>query len=57
MGFADDLITPPALEGRDRRLAIHARYVQIANSGHLGFMERPAPVNSAMLQFFAGTLV
>lgn len=57
MGFADDLITPPAL-GREIADAIpHARFVQIANSGHLGFMERPAPVNSAMLQFFAGTLV
>ncbi len=57
MGFADDLITPPAL-GREVADAIpKARYVQIANSGHLGFMERPAPVNSAMLQFFAGTLI
>jgi len=57
MGFADDLITPPAL-GREVADAIpRARYVQIANAGHLGFMERPTPVNSAMLQFFAGTLV
>jgi len=57
IGFADDLITPPA-SGREVADAIpHARYVQIANAGHLGFMERPAPVNSAMLQFFAGTLV
>ena len=33
------------------------RYVQIANAGHLGFLERPEAVNSAMLQFFAGTLI
>jgi pimeloyl-ACP methyl ester carboxylesterase len=56
IGFADDLITPAAL-GKEVGDAIpKGRYVQIANAGHLGFLERPEAVNSAMLQFFAGTL-
>lgn len=57
IGFADDVITPPAL-GREVGEALpNGRYVQIANAGHLGFLERPDPVNAAMLQFFAGTLL
>lgn len=57
IGFGDDLITPPAL-GKEVGDAIpKGRYVQIANAGHLGFLERPEAVNSAMLQFFAGTLI
>ena len=57
IGFADDVITPPAL-GRELGEALPGgRYVQIANAGHLGFLERPDAVNTAMLQFFAGTLI
>ena len=57
IGFADDVITPPAL-GREVGEAIpKGRYVQIANAGHLGFLERPEQVNAAMLDFFAGTLI
>jgi pimeloyl-ACP methyl ester carboxylesterase len=57
IGFADDVITPPAL-GREVADAIpEGRYVQIANAGHLGFLERPDAVNRAMLQFFDGTLI
>ena len=57
IGFADDVITPPAL-GREVGEALpHGRYIQIANAGHLGFLERPDPVNNAMLQFFAGSLI
>jgi pimeloyl-ACP methyl ester carboxylesterase len=57
IGFADDVITPAAL-GREVGEALpNGRYIQIANAGHLGFLERPDPVNNAMLQFFAGTLL
>jgi pimeloyl-ACP methyl ester carboxylesterase len=57
IGFADDVITPPAL-GREVADAIpKGRFVQIANAGHLGFMERPDTVNAAMLQFLSGTLI
>lgn len=57
IGFADDVITPPAL-GREVADSIpKGRYVQIANAGHLGFLERPDTINSAMLQFLSGTLI
>lgn len=57
IGFADDVITPPAL-GREVGDAIpKGRYVQIANAGHLGFLERHEAVNKTMLDFFAGTLL
>ncbi len=57
IGFADDVITPPAL-GKEVAEAIpKARYVQIANTGHLGFLERHDAVNKAVLDFFAGTLI
>lgn len=54
IGFADDVLTPPEL-GREVADALpNGRYVQIADAGHLGFLERPEAVNSAMLEFFAG---
>ena len=57
IGFADDTITPAAL-GKEVAEAIPAgRYLQIANAGHLGFLERPDAVNKAILDFFAGTLI
>ncbi len=57
IGFADDVVTPAAL-GREVGEAIpKGRYVQIANTGHLGFLERPEAVNTVMLNFFAGTLI
>lgn len=57
IGFADDVVTPPAL-GREVGEAIpKGRYLQIANAGHLGFLERYEAVNKAMLDFFAGTLL
>lgn len=57
IGFADDVITPAAL-GREVADALpNGRYIQIGHTGHLGFLERPDTVNSAMLDFFAGTLV
>lgn len=57
IGFADDIVTPPAL-GKEVSEAIPAgRYVQIANAGHLGFLERPDVVNKAMLEFFSGRMI
>ncbi len=54
IGFADDLVTTPAM-GREVADAMpNARYLQIPDAGHLGFFERPETVNAAMLQFFAG---
>lgn len=57
IGFADDVVTPPAL-GREVGEAIpQGRYLQIANAGHLGFLERYDAVNKTILDFFAGQLL
>jgi O-succinylbenzoate synthase len=54
IGFADDVVTPPYL-GREVADAMpNGRYLQIPDTGHLGFFERPQAVNAAALQFFAG---
>lgn len=52
IGFADDVVTPPHL-GREVADAIPAgRYVEIPDTGHLGFIEAPDAVNAAALEFF-----
>lgn len=54
IGFADDIVTPPYL-GREVADAMpNGRFLQIPDTGHLGFFERPQAVNTAALQFFAG---
>jgi len=53
VGFSDDIVTPPYL-GREVADALpNGRYLQIPDAGHLGFFERPAAVNAAILKFFA----
>jgi len=53
IGFADDVVTPPHL-GREVADALpNGRFLQIPDAGHLGFFERPEPVNAAILKFFA----
>jgi pimeloyl-ACP methyl ester carboxylesterase len=57
MGFADDVVLPPHL-GREVADAIPgARYVEIPDTGHLGFIEHPQAVNAAALEFFASVRV
>jgi pimeloyl-ACP methyl ester carboxylesterase len=52
IGFADDQVLPPHL-GREVADAIpQGRYLQIPDTGHLGFIERPDAVNAAALEFF-----
>ncbi len=52
IGFADDLLLPPYL-GREVADAIpQGRYLEIPDTGHLGFIERPDVVNAAALEFF-----
>lgn len=53
IGFADDLVMPPHLGAEVADALPHGRYVEIADAGHLGFLERPNAVNSAILNFFA----
>jgi pimeloyl-ACP methyl ester carboxylesterase len=56
LGFADDVVLPPYL-GREVANALpNGRYLEIPDTGHLGFIERPEVVNTAILNFFADTL-
>ncbi|MGV0578464.1 alpha/beta hydrolase [Mycolicibacterium elephantis] len=56
LGFADDVVMPPHL-GREVADAIpKGRYLEIPDTGHLGFIEQPQVVNEAVLKFFADSL-
>ncbi|MDV3125457.1 alpha/beta hydrolase [Mycobacterium sp. 21AC1] len=53
IGFADDVVLPPHL-GREVADAIPTgRFLEIPDTGHLGFIEKPQEVNAAILKFFA----
>ncbi|MCV7402227.1 alpha/beta hydrolase [Mycobacterium fragae] len=54
IGFADDQMTPPHLCREVADAIPNGRYLELADAGHLGFLERPQEVNAAALQFFAG---
>ncbi|MEU6314477.1 alpha/beta hydrolase [Streptomyces sp. NPDC047014] len=52
-GFADDVLAPAPL-GREVAAAIPgARYAELADAGHLGFLERPDAFNTVLLDFLA----
>jgi pimeloyl-ACP methyl ester carboxylesterase len=53
IGFADDLVMPPHLGAEVADALPNGRYREIADTGHLGFLERPHAVNSVILDFFA----
>jgi pimeloyl-ACP methyl ester carboxylesterase len=53
IGFRDDVVLPAHL-GREVADAIpNGRYLEIPDTGHLGFIEAPQAVNAAALKFFA----
>ena len=52
VGFADDVVTPPYLGAEVADAIPNARYLEIPDTGHLGFIERPDVVNAAILTFF-----
>ncbi|HET7667271.1 MAG TPA: alpha/beta hydrolase [Mycobacterium sp.] len=56
LGFADDIVLPPHL-GKEVADAIpNGSYLEIPDTGHLGFIEAPEAVNAAALKFFADSL-
>jgi pimeloyl-ACP methyl ester carboxylesterase len=56
IGFADDVVLPSYL-GREVANAMpNATFLEIPGTGHLGFIEKPQVVNTAILNFFADTL-
>lgn len=55
VGFADDALVPPHLAKETAEAIPGARYVEIADCGHYGHLERPSEVNTVLLDFFATT--
>ncbi len=56
IGFADDVVLPSYL-GREVANALpNGSFLEIPGTGHLGFIEKPQVVNTAILNFFADTL-
>ena len=53
VGFADDVVLPPHLSREVADALPNGRYLEIPDTGHLGFIERPDAVNAAVLEFFA----
>ena len=53
IGFGDDVVTPPHLSREVADAIPGARYLEIPDAGHLGFIERPDEVNKAALEFLA----
>ncbi|MGE2721100.1 alpha/beta fold hydrolase [Mycolicibacterium celeriflavum] len=53
LGFSDDLVMPPHLGAEVAAALPNGRYQEIADTGHLGFLERPRAVNTLILDFFA----
>jgi pimeloyl-ACP methyl ester carboxylesterase len=53
IAFADDLVTPPHLGAEVADAIPDCDLVEIADAGHFGYLERPAEVNSAILEFLA----
>jgi pimeloyl-ACP methyl ester carboxylesterase len=54
IGFADDVLLPPHLAAEVADAIPGARYLRIPDAGHLGFIEQPTAVNTAILEFFGG---
>ncbi|MBY6678827.1 alpha/beta hydrolase [Rhodococcus sp. BP-332] len=51
MGFADDRMIPAYLAREVADLVPGGRYVEIADAGHYGYLEKPDEVNQAILTF------
>ncbi|MEU9716292.1 alpha/beta hydrolase [Streptomyces sp. NPDC047976] len=53
VGFADDVLAPAPLGREVARAVPGARYTELADAGHLGFLERPGAFNTVLLDFLA----
>jgi pimeloyl-ACP methyl ester carboxylesterase len=51
IAFSDDLMCPPHLCAEVAEAIPDCDYVEIASCGHLGYLERPDEVNSAIIEF------
>jgi pimeloyl-ACP methyl ester carboxylesterase len=55
MAFADDKMIPPYLTKEVTDVIPGAKYVEIPDTGHYGYLEKPELVNRALIDFFAGS--
>jgi pimeloyl-ACP methyl ester carboxylesterase len=53
VAFADDATVPPRLSREVADAVPGARYVEIPDAGHYGYLERPEEVNRVLLDFLA----
>jgi len=53
ISFADDLVTPPHLAAEVADAIPDCDLIELEASGHFGYLERPAEVNDAILEFLA----
>jgi pimeloyl-ACP methyl ester carboxylesterase len=51
VGFADDVMIPTYLCREVAEAIPGARYVEVPDTGHFGYLERPAEVNKVLLDF------
>lgn len=51
IAFADDLVTPPFLGAEVADAIPDCDFIEIPAAGHFGYLERPAEVNSAIVEF------
>ncbi|MBB5913205.1 pimeloyl-ACP methyl ester carboxylesterase [Nocardia transvalensis] len=54
VGFADDRMIPAYLTREVADVIPGARYQEIPDAGHYGYLERPEAVNKVLLDFFGG---
>ncbi|PSL57847.1 pimeloyl-ACP methyl ester carboxylesterase [Saccharothrix carnea] len=54
VGFADDRVLPPHLAREVADAIPGARYEEVADAGHFGFLEQPAAVNRLLVDFLKG---
>lgn len=55
VGFAEDVVTPPLLCREVAAAIPGARYVQVSDCGHFGYLEEPGTVSALLTDFFAAT--
>jgi pimeloyl-ACP methyl ester carboxylesterase len=55
IAFSDDLLCPPHMCAEVAETIPDCDYVQISSCGHLGYLERPDEVNSAIIEFLDKT--
>jgi pimeloyl-ACP methyl ester carboxylesterase len=51
IAFSDDLMCPPHLSAEVAEVIPDCDYVEIGSCGHVGYLERPGEVNSAIIDF------